>query len=927
MSVHRSFTNLSCLCFVLRECCPPYHEARGVELFTDDEALQCGSRNVRGWEHMPLPNCEPPSTTPKVGVGLAEDTASPPSLTPHVYTALLRSILLPWGTRPPGETNTLRMSAASDLRDALCVSAEQHAASLIAARRANKGVVSELNERLKNVNLVAAELDTAARLKEVAAGTTSDIRRHTSGGGAADDSDDDDLTAAFRLEAEKRALEPIVSDLFLLPRFDATIDISVLKVEGKAPLKPKLAPKFDKKQSVPEQRERASAVSRVGEAHSATKVDGVKVEDVTVSALSEDNKPEVKGAGGLFSCCFGGGIEKGRGDRHASKPRKTGDDAERTTVDAAIISPSTLALEEEAVEDGRSEMEPRTETGSEGCAGQLRCTVTMISGAEARNGTQITTGPSYHSTPVRRTVRDHTTPLHVCAPQMRVSRNDAATALVEIRLYWTEDEAETKVEEGAGRSDLVSERMAIVAAGDGCTARAMRVGDVGEQCEGVLVGVALLRVADLEDTSESAVPRSLQLAIQPPPSGSSSPEGSCAKSFLPELTTVHVAADCFVESFVDADDMNSGSSEDRGGLGHLVGESLTDACVKVASSLWAGWERGEYSASGGPLDASLRAGLHVPNWTDGDICTTRDITSETVVTSGRGVIPPQGWRGVLHAFAILHRVSRATIALAEAEAIARRWRAGPDLILISELHARLATAVSAIASGRATSADESLHMKVAAVILPRAEMLLSTLLAPPSGSNAEEMAMTLRALTPVLALCLPLDTPAPKFANYLLRAARQAVIERIARDLTTPLAQEAKATAEVAEAVVSRSGVVGKDDDSEYDVGSHRDGPGDMSKVAFSQIATEAGQVASLKADGFVLMSTVSIEAAKGSDFLTLSRVTAAAGTAAACFPVDLYVYRALPPGVFAAPVALYSTMTTLMQAASEAMMAAGGLW
>jgi hypothetical protein len=888
--------------------------ARGVELFSDDDALPSGSRAVRGWEHMPLPSCRPPSSSREIG--LAEDTAAPPALAPHLYIALVRSVLLPWGTRPPGKTSTLRVAAASELRDALGVSAEQHAAALVAARRANKGVVRKLNARL-DAAAVAGGGQAAGE-----PGPTSDARRNNSGGEGEDESEgegnddgngDGDLTAAFRLEAEKRALEPLVSDLRSLPRFDATVHVAILKVEGQSPPKPEPAPKAkQQKQPKPElgQKPRVG----VGEVHSATR--GVKVEDV---ALAEE---EVPGAGGIFACCFGGGVKRAPRAAEAGRSSPYGD---RSAVDLAPAP--ARAPEVEPTEDEVSGTATATET--EIPTGHLYCTVSMMSGAGARTGTEARPGrTTYHSTPVRCAARGDATTLHACAPQMRVSCDDAATALIEVRLYWAREvEAQAQAQERDGDSEPVSERLATAAGGDG-SAKAMRAGDARGQREGVLAGVASLRVADLQDTSESAAPRAMRLALRPPPNNGSSADSRAALPLrVSELTAVYIAADCFVENFVDAD-AGVGGSEEAGGSGGadhwVIGDNLADSCVAVASALWAGWERTGCGDSGGPLDASLRAGMHVPTWADGDVCSNRNVTAGPATNPRRHVVPPQGWRGVLWAFAALHRVPRATLALAEAEAIARRWRAGPEGTVVSELHARLATAVSAIASGRATSADASLHGKVAAVILPRAESSLSKLLAPPRGTNADEAATALRALTPVLALCLPLDTPAPKFANYLHRAARQAVMARIARDLATPLPGEAKASTEAAAAAaaaaVSRSGVAGIDDDSEYDVGSHRG-------AAFTQMGTEAGQVA-VKADGgLVSMSTASVAAASDSEFLTLSRVTAAVETAVACFPVDLAVFRALPPGVSAAPVALHSAAAALMQAAAEATVAAGGLW
>jgi len=79
----------------------------------------------------------------------------------------------------------------SELRDALGVPAEQHAAALLAARSANKDVVREL----------AAHLTDAVE----ASGGGDD------GDGDEDEDEDEDLAAAVRLAAERHALLPLVS--------------------------------------------------------------------------------------------------------------------------------------------------------------------------------------------------------------------------------------------------------------------------------------------------------------------------------------------------------------------------------------------------------------------------------------------------------------------------------------------------------------------------------------------------------------------------------------------------------------------------------------------------------------------------------------------------------------------------------------------
>ena len=87
-----------------------------------------------------------------------------------------------------------------------------------------------------------------------------------------------------------------------------------------------------------------------------------------------------------------------------------------------------------------------------------------------------------------------------------------------------------------------------------------------------------------------------------------------------------------------------------------------------------------------------------------------------------------------------------------------RWDVAPEHSLISELHAS-GNFGPEIASGRATESEEALHVTVAADILPRAERTLDTILSPVRGADDEEEAARVRALTPILALCMPLDTP------------------------------------------------------------------------------------------------------------------------------------------------------------------------
>lgn len=860
----------------------PYFEARGVELFTEEYVLHSGSRAVRGWEHMPLTNCRIPST---LNVAFAEhpeeDTSASPTLAPRVYTALVRSVLLPWGRQHPGETHSLRVGAAAALRDALGVSAEQHATALILARRANKALVRELKVRLSHDGGYAAE--------------------------ARDDSSDDDLAAASLLQIEKPSLERLVLDLCALPRFDANIQIGVLKVESQSPSKPK--PEPTPKPKVEESKPKLLQKSNVGihQSHSADV--GVGTQNV---ALVDSDVNLGKRGGGLFACCFQGSVTKAH---RVHEPAQMIADAPPPAVDNAPAPAPAVETEPFEEEDNGTDLETRTQ-------GQLYCTLSMRSGA---GDFEAAGGYTYSSSRVQCTPCGDTM-LRACSPQMRVCGEEAATASIKVSVYWVgvaQDEVHTDKRDGD--SEPISERLAMaVEAGDG-SAEVMRTIDIHNgQREGILVGMASIRVADLQDTSECPAPLVKRVELHAPNNRSSA--GSQDTLPHPDFIAVHIAADCLVESFHDADERtdNSGDtnrvkveSEDT-----LAEDEIAESCRLAVSALWAGWERSGYIDSGGPLDAPLRAGMHVPTWSDTDAC---DITG-TSNTPRRRLLPPDGWQGVICAFAALHRVSRATLALAEAEAIARRWHSEPDVTVISALHARLAVAVSAISSGRASTREASLHANVAAVILPRAENLLHRLLAPALGSDVSEAVMALHALTPVLALCFPLDTPAPSFANYLQCAARKAVLARIAKDLTTPLPDEPKIMAEAAsDARLAVVGVV-KDYASEYDVGSYSGVDCDMSNVAFSQNGTEGGPVASVKAR-FVPMSKAAVAAVTSSEILTLSRVTGAVKTAVACFPADMTMYHALPPGVSAAHVALHSAAAALMCAAEEVIVSAGRSW
>ena len=204
--------------------------------------------------------------------------------------------------------------------------------------------------------------------------------------------------------------------------------------------------------------------------------------------------------------------------------------------------------------------------------------------------------------------------------------------------------------------------------------------------------------------------------------------------------------------------------------------------------------------------------------------------------SANGARRREGWRDAFTFFAAHHGASPTTVALAEAAAIARRWNVDVPSSVVSEVHVRCATAVSEIASGRASD-EEAAHARVSAIILPIAEISLRSLLASPRGTDAETAATKVRALTPVLALSMPLDTPAPDVCKFLKsrRVARGAV-DRIARDLSTPLPGEARAVAEV-EAAAARFVASGRDDDTDFVSNLN------ASKAAFSRTRRDGRRV------------------------------------------------------------------------------------
>ena len=221
--------------------------------------------------------------------------------------------------------------------------------------------------------------------------------------------------------------------------------------------------------------------------------------------------------------------------------------------------------------------------------------------------------------------------LRACAPPLRVTCDDAATALVEVRVYWVaaeeageaveageageaaeeveeageageagsaegslEEEGSEEVvgsveeegSEGEAAAEPVSARL-LAAAGGAGSAGLMHggggevrgkgggrsgggdTGGGGAGRGGVLVGVATLRVADLEDTTESAAPHVMRLALRPPPDrGAGADSGELR---VPELTAVHIAADCFVDCLIGIDAAAGGADLGCADVDSLIG--------------------------------------------------------------------------------------------------------------------------------------------------------------------------------------------------------------------------------------------------------------------------------------------------------------------------------------------------------------------
>ena len=717
----------------------------------------------------------------KVGDGVFE---VPKTLSQEHYTALVRSVLMPWGTRSPSETNDLRTAAASNLRDAFGVSKEVHSEALVAAHNANRAVVHELNAHLKD---------------------GAGVRDH------GDSDDDNDLSDSIRIHAEKRAVEPIVSNLQVLPQFDATLHIALLKTEG------------------------------------------VDQNDNTAKGNSKaKNRPSNSG-GGIFACCFGGG-DTGK---------------QNSSADVGTIESGTMD-------------------------GQLYFSATLVSSG-VENGERTPQKQRYSSPPVPCSLSGDNS-LSVCIPPMCVTGMDTASALVEFRVFCAAPVVNQKVVRNEQHLDAISDRI-ISQVGGTETARVMQ--PTADLPTATLLGVATLRVADLEDTSGMATPHTVRLLLQSP---SDTPELTQKDNALPKPSAVHLAVDCFIESFVSAN-IDCDSRSQSGLRNRAPREQLSVSCTEIVSAVWNAWMQSGSLSSGGPLEGPLRAGLQMPSMDDGKHSSQATINNldHSEVRAQQQLVPPQGWRGLLIAYAALHRVPRSTIALAEAMMIARSWISGPELSVVSEIHTRLATSVASIASGRAAQTERAMHAKAAAFILPHAERSLQKWLAPPPGTITKEATTIIQALAPVLALCLPLETSASKFANYIHRAARQAVMLRTLGSLKS----------------MTRDGDVALAAMRQEDHASNAS----QTSFDYSHIDTTSS-VSALK-------DVVSPQhASSGSTApLSFSRVTFAVNVAIACFDVDMSVYKALPSGVSAAPVVFHSMAMVLMQVAKDVIVSACKLW
>ena len=319
---------------------------------------------------------------------------------------------------------------------------------------------------------------------------------------------------------------------------------------------------------------------------------------------------------------------------------------------------------------------------------------------------------------------------------------------------------------------------------------------------------------------------------------------------------------------------------------NLREEEVAEGCATLARALWIAWHRSGAPATGGPLE----------------ICGPAGAAKDAALF----VRLPPGWHGVLAAFAEHHGASETTMSLAESVAIAR----SADALSTSELediHVRLAMATSAVASGRATKADSALRDDVATAVFPVAMRALRACLAPNPDTDVDDTVARVRALAPTVALCMPLDTPASRFAGVLNRAAARAAADRVEACLSTPLPGEAAAAMNAASVVVA----VREEEDAE-DVS----GVEDTSKMARSRTDVVDDGPGLLETSGTI----------RDASTPTFARVAKAARVAAACFPLDIAAFGVFPAGVSAASVASHATASALARAATAATDAVGEL-
>ena len=112
---------------------------RGIELFTGDDYLHSAGGALRGWDHLPLPECAPP-TAPARDAADRDAIPEPPPLSasPRLYAAVIRSILAAWTDDASDAANQARLAVAEALREAFGASPEtrDEALALDASTRA-----------------------------------------------------------------------------------------------------------------------------------------------------------------------------------------------------------------------------------------------------------------------------------------------------------------------------------------------------------------------------------------------------------------------------------------------------------------------------------------------------------------------------------------------------------------------------------------------------------------------------------------------------------------------------------------------------------------------------------------------------------------------------------------------------------------------